>query len=714
MNPKIKTLAIIILGVTLGIHNSFSQSAEELLPGAIQLEVVYGELEQAIDAYQAIIDKYPDNNPVAAKAYFHMGVCYEKLGKKEAKKAYNKVISDYAEQEEVVLQAKTRLYALVQTTDRMQVKGMSMRKVWEGPDVDFLGEPSPDGRYISCVDWETGDLAIYETETGKKRRLTSNGSWDDPIEFAEHSRWSPNGKKIVYDWYKDDNPSFIDFYTVGLEGKPPLKLWSDEEMLWSQCCDWSPDGTQILACFMRKDTTTHLGLISSSDGSLRMLKELSEVEYFNSWPKNARYSPDSRFIAYDTPPERDNQARDIYLLSTDGKVDTPLVEHPADDYLLGWAPDGRSILFASDRNGIQSIWIIRKTDGEHYGKPELVKQDIGPVEPIGLTQNGSFYFGNMQIMNDIYVADLNPVTGQIAVPVKKAIRHFEGYNVSPAYSPDGKYLAYISSRTPRISKIFRRVGGNVLCIKSLESGKVREIRPALDVIGYPRWSPDGSSIVIVHWNVDDRIEVYQIDVQTGSATLLIKQDETHSHFGGHMWSPSGETFYYGLKEGRRDQNETTWSIIARDLNNGNEKTIYSSGDFYTIRISPDGQWFVLARSSNEDSYLKIISTDGGESRELYRFENGVKLGRVPSTAWTTDGKYILFGMTDPAEDDEAFKLCRIPVSGGEPERLGLKMKGEFSHLNFHPNGHHIAFSSMEQMVSEIWVMENFLPATGAR
>ena len=205
-----------------------------------------------------------------------------------------------------------------------------------------------------------------------------------------------------------------------------------------------------------------------------------------------------------------------------------------------------------------------------------------------------------------------------------------------------------------------------------------------------------------------------IDVQTGSATLLIKQDETHSHFGGHMWSPSGETFYYGLKEGRRDQNETTWSIIARDLNNGNEKTIYSSGDFYTIRISPDGQWFVLARSSNEDSYLKIISTDGGESRELYRFEKGVKLGRVPSTAWTTDGKYILFGMTDPAEDDEAFKLCRIPVSGGEPERLGLKMKGEFSHLNFHPNGHHIAFSSMEQMVSEIWVMENFLPATGAR
>ena len=716
MNPTTKTLAIIILSVTLGIQNSFSQTAEELLPKAIQLEEVDGELEKAIEVYQTIIDKYPENNPVAAKAYFHMGMCYEKLGKKEAKKAYNKVIRDYAEQEEVVLQAKTRLYALVQTTDRMPVKGMSMRKVWEGPDVDFEGEPSPDGKYLSYVDWDTGDLAIYEIETGKKRRLTSNGSWDDPNEFALCSRWSPDGKKIVYDWYNDDNPTYIGFYIVGLDGKESLKLWSAEEMFgsaeemfWSQCYDWSPDGKHILVCVAKRDTSTNMGLISTSDGSMRILKVLSEGQGWYAWPQNMRFSPDSRLIAYDIPPEKDNQARDIYLLSTDGSMDIALVEHPADDYMLGWAPDGKGVLFASDRNGSLSAWIIPKVEGDRFGKPELIKPDIGFTEPMGFTQKGSYFFGLDQRMNDVYTAVLNPETGKIITPVEKAILQFEGHNIAPAYSPDGKYLAYISSRSPMIESNGPRYRGNVLCIKSLETGKVRELRPSLDPFGYPHWSPDGNNIAVVHWTVDNRFELSQIDVQTGHATPISKPDQYHSHFGGHGWFPSGKTFFYGLREERRDQNEGSWNIVARDLDSSEEKIIYKSGSFYTISISPDGHWFVLASQSNEDAHIKIVSTAGGESRELYRFKKGVDLGDIPSTTWTSDGEYILFSMRDPEVDEETFELCRIPAAGGEPEKLGLKMKSEFLKLNAHPDGRHIAFSSSDQIISEIWIMENFLP-----
>ena len=79
---------------------AIAQTAEELLPKAIQLEEVKGELEQAIEVYQSIVKEFPDNRPVAAKAYFHMGRCYEKLGNQEAQKAYTMVISNYADQEE--------------------------------------------------------------------------------------------------------------------------------------------------------------------------------------------------------------------------------------------------------------------------------------------------------------------------------------------------------------------------------------------------------------------------------------------------------------------------------------------------------------------------------------------------------------------------------------------------------------------------------------
>ncbi len=101
---RISILIPIIL-VMVG-HNSFAQTAEELMPLAIQLEEVNGELDKAIEVYQVIIEKYPDNKPIAAKAYFHMGMCYEKLGKQEAEKAYTTLIRDYSKQEDMVSAAR--------------------------------------------------------------------------------------------------------------------------------------------------------------------------------------------------------------------------------------------------------------------------------------------------------------------------------------------------------------------------------------------------------------------------------------------------------------------------------------------------------------------------------------------------------------------------------------------------------------------------------
>ncbi len=55
-------------------------------------------MEEAIATYQDIIKKFPKEGPVAAKAWFHIGLCYEKLGNREAQKAYQQVLSNYADQ----------------------------------------------------------------------------------------------------------------------------------------------------------------------------------------------------------------------------------------------------------------------------------------------------------------------------------------------------------------------------------------------------------------------------------------------------------------------------------------------------------------------------------------------------------------------------------------------------------------------------------------
>ena len=105
----------------------------------------------------------------------------------------------------------------------------------------------------------------------------------------------------------------------------------------------------------------------------------------NRWigvtPVKMNFSPDGRSIVYDFRPKEESPQRDIFVLASDGSREIPLVKHPADDYLLGWSPEGRWILFASDRRGSWDAWAIEVADGKPQGAPALVKLGIGEINP---------------------------------------------------------------------------------------------------------------------------------------------------------------------------------------------------------------------------------------------------------------------------------------------------------------------------------------------
>ncbi len=480
-------------------------------------------------------------------------------------------------------------------------------------------------------------------------------------------------------------------------------------MQWTKVCDWSPNGKQILALFSKKDSTTDIGIISTSDGSFRILKELGGRKGYLSWPKNARFSADSRFIAYDIPADKDNQARDIHLISIDGSIETTLVEHPSNDYFLGWTPDGKGILFASNRNGgTLSSFFLPVSETKAYGEPMLVTQNMGPVETLGFTENGTYFYGFSQRLTDIYSAELDSETGKNIGPAVKFIRAYEGFNQTPAYSPDGKYLAYVSKRSPIVRPFGYRWGGNILCIKSIETGNVREFYPDLYLFGYPVWSPDGKSIFLVHWNEDDEIELSGVDAQTGDITLALRHEDQLSHFGGHQFSPFSKMLYYGLRNFKtRDCN-----IITRDLESGNEVVLYTNKRFFTFSLSPDGQWLALGFTGRNTSKLELLSIEGGATKELYKFKKGIGLGSTQAVVWTTDGNYLLLTVKDSNDESGRHELWRIAVDGGEPEKLGLKTDNSIDGLSVHPNGRHITFSTTAKDISEVWMMENFLPVEG--
>ena len=348
-------------------------------------------------------------------------------------------------------------------------------------------------------------MAVRELDTGKKRRLTKKlDGWKGSAEYVSDSIFSPDSKQVAY---------------TGLDESKPRVLYQNNEVTWIVPSAWSPDGKDILGLFTAKGGTNQIGLVSVSDGSLRVLKSLDW-----RYPGTMNFSPDGRSIVYDFRPKEESPQRDIFVLASDGSREIPLVKHPADDYLLGWSPEGRWILFASDRRGSWDAWAIEVADGKPQGAPALVKLGIGEINPVGFTRNGAYYYHHWSgAISEVYTAMIDPTTGKVlAEPTK--LRQRMAANHPLDWSPDGQYLAYLSRRR------FGRRGSTALVIRSVDTGEERELSLRLNYGGgYGRWSPDGRSFMVVAADRKNRSGLYQVDAQTGKMTLVMKSKPEGGH-----------------------------------------------------------------------------------------------------------------------------------------------------------------------------------------
>ncbi len=691
---------ILLAGVTLLFSNLPRQeTAKEIFEKAVYLEETKGDLEKAIAAYDRIIKEFPDERAIAAKAQLHIGLCYEKLGLKEAQKAFQNVIDKYPEQSESVKTAREKLSLLLRAKDVVEKKSEEFlaRQVWTGREVDTSGKISPDGRYLSYVDWNSGNLAIREIATGKKTLITKNASWkQDAIAFAMSSVWSPDGKQLAYLW-ENDGKKRVELHTVGINDQESRLLYQVEfKNNWVQPMDWSPDGKAVLA-FFTEGRLGKLGLISVMDGSIQILKTFPTVD---PYPMAARFSPDGRFIAYEFPQKEFEREKNIAIISADEKTETPLIVHPANDNLLGWSPDGHWILFKSDRTGAWDAWTIQIEEGKPQNNPQILRRGIGSIHSLGFSQEGSFYYGIAGGMYDVFTAKIDPETGIVDESPKKMPLPYEGYNIYPDWSPDGKDLLYISRRGPRNRQ-------SVLCIYSEESGRVRLFPFKNEFVGfaYPHWCPDGRHVLLLGEHIESGKGLYKVDTQTGEITVLIQAKKNES--SGVYWSPvvslDGKMLFYDYENSESEY----YRITARDLETGKETELlrHPPYDNNQLSLSPDGkQLAIILHEEKNMRMLKVMPVEGGDPVELYRFE--LEGREIVNLDWSPDGRYIYFDKRTP----EGWELWRVPSGGGEAQYLQLRMF-RFLHLNIHPDGKRIVFSSMvgDMMLPEIWVMENFLP-----
>ena len=698
----------IVLILAVFIAPLFSQTPSQLFQQGLLKENGEGDLKAAVAIYEKIVGDETTDRSLRAKAQLHIGICYEKLGLKEAQKAYQKVIDNYPAQNEVVKIAKEKLFILqkAESVIKKATEDLTVRKILADPGMNDHGDRwcsiSPDGRYVAFVD--NLNLVVRDIVTGKNRNLTTNGSLE-AREFAEHAIFSPDGKKIAYDRHNKDET--WDLCLIGIDGSENRVLLHRKNKDWIWPVGWSPIGGRILTAFFRKDSldlTGEIAFVSAKDGSVEVIKPTHKTAFSNI--SEMSISPDGRYIVYHASAAEGSKQKDLYLLSSDGKRDLPLIQHPANEHSPTWTPDGKRILFVSERNGTPGFWMIDVLDGEPKGSPVLVKSGIGQFDGgIGFTNEGAYYYKLGSKMQDIYVAEIDAETYKVKGDPQILTGLTQGSNMEPAWSPDGQYLAYYRQRG---SESYTASALSIV-IHSLQSGKERELSNNLIKYGGLQWFPDAHSLLVSALRApkDFRFDYYRIEIETGETSLILQRENG----SGTPWpglSPDGKTIYFTYFDHGEPSNAF---IFSYQIETQQEKELYRIGpgrrERQSIVVSPDGQQLAFVDHEGPwpiSSVVKVIPAGGGQVRELFRIPWPGFIPGNRALEWTSDGHRLLLVKFS----SDIGELLLIPVEGGESKEIELTEK-HLESPGMHPDGKQVVYSARSKSpATEVWVMENFL------
>jgi Tol biopolymer transport system component len=392
--------------------------------------------------------------------------------------------------------------------------------------------------------------------------------------------------------------------------------------------------------FFRRDNISQIALVPAAGGPMKILRSLNWV-----YPKRMDFSPDGRFIVYDSFAKEGSGDRTIFTLSADGAAESKLIDRPGNHLFPLWTADAKRVVFASDLGGTMDLWVIEVAEGKARGEPQLLKRDAGRVLPLGLSRSGQYYYGVRSGVSDVYVTSLDGSVKPDRVTLK-----FPGRNSEPAFSPDGKSLAYLSRRgTENFGQESR-----VVVIRTLGTADERELAPALAHLERISWSPDGRSLLVSGSDNKGRGGIYVVDAKTASVKpIAVQAGASFRGFDG-VWADS--IVYVKDNEVRREDGSV----------------IYRGDQLGPLAVSPDRRSLAVGSRGG----IVVVPVSGGEARVL-PFE------RLNDLVW---GPVLIAG--------RGADLWRVPLDGRTPEKLrspGNRSPG----LSLHPDGKRIALTAGE-------------------
>ncbi len=455
-----------------------------------------------------------------------------------------------------------------------------------------------------------GDLWSVGREGGEARRLTTGaGIESDPF-------FSPDGSQVAFTGQYDGN---TDVYVIPAGGGVPRRLTHHPAA--DQVLGWTPDGARIL--------------FSSTRNSFAPVPRLFTVAAGGGFPEElplpggvqASFSPDGKRLAYVPTAQwqrawkryQGGQTTPVWIVDLASLQVDKVPRDNSNDSNPMWIGD--KVYFLSDRSGPVTLFVydtkskkvspILKNDGldfkaacagpgaiayEQFGGLHLLDLGSGKERPLPVTLAGDFPEVRphyVKVGERIANANVSPAGARavfeargeiLTVPAEKGdIRNLTRtpgvMERDPAWSPDGKWIAYFSDESGEYTLHIREQGGQ---------GEVKKIALGAPPSFFynPLWSPDSKKIAYT----DKRLNVWYLEVEKG---VPVKVD-------------------------------TTWYFNPR----------FS----WVLSWSPDSRWLAYAKQLK--SHMCAVFVYSLEDAKATQVTDGLSDARFP--AFDRGGKYLYF------------------------------------------------------------------------
>lgn len=517
----------------------------------------------------------------------------------------------------------------------------------------MLHEPAVGGNRIAFL--YAGDLWTADIDGSNPRRLTS----DEGVESSAH--FSPDGKHIAFSAQYDGN---TDVFIVPAEGGIPKRLTYHPYP--DVVRGFTPDGKSVL--FISNRTVfsgryNELFTISIEGGFPEKLK-IPNAYY-------ATYSPGGTHMAYTPLGDASRQWKDyrggttseiwLYAFSDHSVVKLPQPEGRCNDTHPMWFDE--RIYFRSDRNGEYNLF-------EYDHKTKKVRQltfhEDFPVI------NASAGDGKIIYEQAGYLHLYDPQSEKSTKLTIGIAADLLG--LRPRYEKGSRYIrgAGISPSGVRAVFEFR---GEIITVPA-EKGDPRNIvQTPGDHERDPAWSPDGKSIAYF----SDASGEYALHIAPqdgrGEVKTFSLDKDGHGFYFSPVWSPDGKKIAF---------TDNSWSLFWIDLETGKVTAVgqeyhIGPGPESTIRPSwsPDSKW--ITYTLNTQTLFRRIYLYSVEENKAYPITDG--LSDASNPAFDKNGKYLyFFASTDAGPVKHWFAMSSADMEMTNSAYMVVLPKGEPSPL----------------------------------